>query len=141
MVVSGGGGWGLKQGLLSLDPQTKYATEEAEDVESFIRSFNGEEKGGATVAPGSWVQFMVEPVGNKPEGMDMSGEVGEAGCFIIGTPGGVSDGRDAAGVRVQRGVFGAVSAEGIYVASEKDSEGQCVTTKLDSAGAFVLSRL
>lgn len=59
--MSGGGGWGQKQGLLSLDPESRYSTEDQEDIDSFIRSFKGEETAGSgIVAPGSWVQFLVE---------------------------------------------------------------------------------
>ncbi len=61
LVVSGGGGWGDKQGLLSLDPQTKYSSPDEDDVESFIRSFKGDTSGaGTVVAPGSYIQFFIE---------------------------------------------------------------------------------
>ncbi|EAQ92726.1 hypothetical protein CHGG_00961 [Chaetomium globosum CBS 148.51] len=38
-VVSGGGGWGAKQGLLSLDPETQLATDEHHTLNNFKESF------------------------------------------------------------------------------------------------------
>ncbi|KAM7208022.1 hypothetical protein V8F20_001568 [Naviculisporaceae sp. PSN 640] len=65
-VLSGGGGWGDKKGLLSLDPESRYSTDEQDSVEDFIRSFKGQdsaENGGSGVGiipENSWVQFFVE---------------------------------------------------------------------------------
>ncbi|CRK46843.1 hypothetical protein BN1723_020146, partial [Verticillium longisporum] len=74
-VISGGGGWGKKQGLLSLDTETQFSLTGEEDLESFIRSFHGQ-KGGdgedapldsGVVAPGSTLQFFTTAVGELPE--------------------------------------------------------------------------
>ncbi len=54
--MSGGGGWGSKQGLLSLDPQTALATDEDQDMQRFIDSFAEGE-----ASPEKFVQFFVEP--------------------------------------------------------------------------------
>ncbi|KAB5563421.1 hypothetical protein GE09DRAFT_1285328 [Coniochaeta sp. 2T2.1] len=63
-VLSGGGGWGAKQGLLSLDPETRFETTEAEDIESFERDFmagrEGGTGGGSVVGPGDQVVFCVD---------------------------------------------------------------------------------
>lgn len=58
-VLSGGGGWGAKSGLLSLDPQGEP------DVSSFAEMFEARYEGGAPeeqggiVREGEWVQFFV----------------------------------------------------------------------------------
>jgi hypothetical protein len=63
-AVSGGGGWGLKQGLLSLDPETSFSLPgEDDDIEMFIRSFeerNSADQTGGLATPGSSLIFCVE---------------------------------------------------------------------------------
>ncbi|KAJ4396956.1 hypothetical protein N0V93_001179 [Gnomoniopsis smithogilvyi] len=61
-ILSGGGEWGAKASLLSLDPQTTYGVESEEDeLDRFQRSFHGEDTvEGATTRPGDFVQFFVE---------------------------------------------------------------------------------
>ena len=151
--MSGGGGWGLKQGLLSLDPQTKHSTSDGDDVESFIRSFNGEESaggGGGIVAPGVYVQFMVEPDGPPASTVsdeaalgphfDQNGSVAVLGttCDAVLEDAGVSE------VKVQEGLFGAFSLNGVYIASEEikevDQRGS-ILSKMDASGSYVVSRL
>ncbi|ETS87528.1 hypothetical protein PFICI_01356 [Pestalotiopsis fici W106-1] len=41
-ILSGGGGWGVKQGLLSLDPETSYSAPEQEGIDDFIRAFEAQ---------------------------------------------------------------------------------------------------
>ncbi|EAA29188.3 hypothetical protein GE21DRAFT_1582 [Neurospora crassa] len=83
-ILSGGGGWGAKQGLLSLDPQDRdhyrktpttssskdrenNEAEEEDDgddmegLERFLRTLRGEQNVGDIASPGSWVQFFVAP--------------------------------------------------------------------------------
>ena len=146
--VSGGGGWGLKQGLLSLDPQTRYSTPDQEDVESFIRSFKGEDSVGGIVAPGSFVQFFVEPAyrlvpGSQTEGATTPEEP-ESASLVVGTIDNTANPtRDLNEIEVHRNVFGAVSAEGIFISSGVDSQGNQAgaTTKIDASNAFVTSSL
>lgn len=63
-VLSGGGGWGAKQGLLSLDPEGRFETTDEEDVERFERDFMagrlGGSGGGSVVGPGDHVVFCVD---------------------------------------------------------------------------------
>jgi hypothetical protein len=63
-VLSGGGGWGAKQGLLSLDPDSRFETTDEEDVERFERDFLagrlGGSGGGSVVGPGDRVVFCVD---------------------------------------------------------------------------------
>lgn len=66
-LVSGGGEWGAKAGLLSLDPQIEYERpSEAESLQSFQSAFQGDAQGDVQAAdavakPGDMVQFFVEP--------------------------------------------------------------------------------
>ncbi|KAI0815859.1 hypothetical protein GGR55DRAFT_366382 [Xylaria sp. FL0064] len=64
-IVSGGGGWGLKQGLLSLDPETNFSLPgQDDDMEMFIKSFkerNSAEPTSGLATPGSYLLFCVEP--------------------------------------------------------------------------------
>lgn len=62
--MSGGGGWGAKQGLLSLDPETSYAQPEQNDIDAFVKAFeerNSAKPSSGLVPPGSYVMFCVEP--------------------------------------------------------------------------------
>lgn len=141
-VLSGGGGWGAKQGLLSLDPETRFTAAGAEggeeDVESFIRSFHGEESGGGVVAPGGWVQFMVE------EEVEVGHAVGDPRpAVMLGThvaveePDGSSADGGAAEVEVLEDVFGAASSKGFYIATEGEGGDGEVVTKIDAARSYV----
>lgn len=60
--MSGGGEWGAKASLLSLDPQTSHGRESEEnELDKFIRSFNRDDDAkDAMVKPGDFVQFFVE---------------------------------------------------------------------------------
>ncbi|KAM0252135.1 hypothetical protein ACHAQJ_007875 [Trichoderma viride] len=55
-ILSGGGGWGAKKGLLSLDPQrVHFSLSEEEEMQNFIQSMNG----GGFTPQGSQVQFFM----------------------------------------------------------------------------------
>ncbi|KAH8657449.1 hypothetical protein BGZ60DRAFT_434418 [Tricladium varicosporioides] len=58
-VLSGGGGWGAKQGLLSLDPQTTYHQRDSTDLEFLSPSFEEHQISalGNVAQPGSYIQF------------------------------------------------------------------------------------
>ncbi|KAI2619950.1 hypothetical protein GGR54DRAFT_647591 [Hypoxylon sp. NC1633] len=63
-ILSGGGGWGAKQGLLSLDPETKYSLPDQDDVEMFIKAFQERDSPNPSeglVTPGSYLMFCIEP--------------------------------------------------------------------------------
>jgi hypothetical protein len=62
--VSGGGGWGAKRGLLSLDPETSYPLPGQDGIERFAQSLQNRQKGEpdtGIVTPGSYVQFYAAP--------------------------------------------------------------------------------
>lgn len=60
--MSGGGEWGTKASLLSLDPQTSHGREsEKDELDKFIKSFHRDEDAKDAIAkPGDYVQFFVE---------------------------------------------------------------------------------
>lgn len=60
--MSGGGEWGTKASLLSLDPQNSHGRESEEDeLDKFIKSFNRDDDAKDCMAkPGDFVQFFVE---------------------------------------------------------------------------------
>ncbi|KAI1268949.1 hypothetical protein F5Y18DRAFT_373116 [Xylariaceae sp. FL1019] len=64
-ILSGGGGWGAKQGLLSLDPETSFSLPGQDaDYEMFIKSFEERNSASPTngiVTPGSSLLFCAEP--------------------------------------------------------------------------------
>ncbi|WQF77900.1 hypothetical protein CDEST_02914 [Colletotrichum destructivum] len=70
-ILSGGGGWGKKRGLLSLDPDVAYSLSPGDEgLDSFIRSFESRNDGSAeqdrstwqdVVAPGSYIQYFITP--------------------------------------------------------------------------------
>ena len=70
-TVSGGGGWGLKQGLLSLDPETTLlnSADTSHDFDSSDSLDNGQIQALGNIAkPGSWVQFLISynPMPGRP---------------------------------------------------------------------------
>lgn len=80
-VLSGGGGWGKKAGLLSLDPDVQYSTRELRQDEGWTFDFDGVDDGsGATaeaqrnqalgqiVKEGESIMFLLAPkLGNLPD--------------------------------------------------------------------------
>ncbi|KAK4145486.1 uncharacterized protein C8A04DRAFT_10576 [Dichotomopilus funicola] len=79
-VLSGGGGWGDKQGLLSLDPNTSLSQTDDQSFESFIASFHSNtsttssstpQNNNYALPPGSTVQFLTPahfPIHTNPLG-------------------------------------------------------------------------
>lgn len=139
-VLSGGGGWGKKAGLLSLDPDSSYfATgESSRDDDSFWPGFDfeGEKQESALrniVSPGDYVQFylalpdssehgLVEQKGRvdsnvthiKPDPNSHSAEFGTVPSTIDTIPGNPSEaGESDQAVRYYPNHFGALSEVGI----------------------------
>ncbi|KAM0332429.1 hypothetical protein ACHAQA_002710 [Verticillium albo-atrum] len=158
-VVSGGGGWGKKQGLLSLDTTTQYPLTGDEDLEAFIRSFSSREGGetdatldSGVVAPGSTIQFFITPTPQMPDRtlVDLSprslteGLYGELDAFGV-TPR-VADkprvGPLGESWTILPGRFGAVSAECMYLYNmdaerAKDTPTGRLQTKIDVPDSFI----
>ncbi|KAI0125770.1 hypothetical protein BJ170DRAFT_685019 [Xylariales sp. AK1849] len=118
-ILSGGGGWGIKQGLLSLDPETSYSTQDQDDVELFIKAFQereNEHQSEGLVTPGSYMLFCAEPAWTTND-IEGSPELGEG--LILG----VADKNDQDTLRKEEGTkvkvlpnhFSAVSSTGLYL--------------------------
>ncbi|KXH47307.1 hypothetical protein CSAL01_08464 [Colletotrichum salicis] len=146
-IQSGGGGWGKKAGLLSLDPEVKYsASSEEEDLDSFIRSFENRNEGGGVdaeqgvIAPGSYIQyFVVPPFTAAKVHAVVEKESQFTDCFGM-----TDDARLEASALVPvskawqsiRHQFGAVTTHGLFI--ECRSEPPLVReTKLDVPGAWI----
>lgn len=141
--MSGGGGWGAKKGLLSLDPKTQLGTDDAKDMQSFMDSF---QKKGDTASPGTYVQFLVEAA--LPEQAQWSIPAARRWDFadvktvtsVIGTPGAVVSADPLNAVASCPGLFGAVSSEGVHLfkpPSLKDD--RKLTTRVDTPSSYVIS--
>lgn len=116
-VLSGGGGWGSKAGLLSLDPQGESDVEEfAENFENNL--FNaaghpGEERRPQTgiAAPGKYVQFFVAETPVK--------DATEARGIRFGAVSKVEHVMDHAaeklGEKIIDGLFGGMAEQGVWV--------------------------
>lgn len=79
-VLSGGGGWGQKAGLLSVDPEDDYVSRKA-SIPSFLASLSGAEEGAAAMYPdltsrGDMMAFFAAP--ESPQ-MFEQGDVTTAG--------------------------------------------------------------
>ncbi|KAF3762435.1 hypothetical protein M406DRAFT_332816 [Cryphonectria parasitica EP155] len=147
-ILSGGGAWGAKAKLLSLDPQTSYGQESEEDeLLRFQRSFYGSEEGGDAIAkPGDFVQFFVcsdmRPIHTlgESEGHTRTPAAYPPVIFGVGdlSQTGATSRKDSAPAERQLawlapGHFGGFSAEGLYV----DSPTNSMKTKLDAPGTSV----
>lgn len=68
-LVSGGGEWGAKASLLSLDPQVEYESpSDADSLESFKNAFQGDlNAADAIVRPGDLIQFYIVPAESRQE--------------------------------------------------------------------------
>ncbi|OTA93788.1 hypothetical protein M434DRAFT_395323 [Hypoxylon sp. CO27-5] len=153
-ILSGGGGWGLKQGLLSLDPETNHSPPDQDDIEMFIKAFQERDSPNPSeglVTPGSYLMFCIEPHCTEKE-------VGSSQQMIPTTvlgvapnndqelnPGGLSD-----KIEVVDDHFGVVSKTGLFLkalphmtginnANNSAEQPRPFTTKVDFPGAsFVL---
>lgn len=108
--MSGGGGWGAKKGLLSLDPQrTHFALSEEEEMQRFIQAMDG----GNFVPVGSKIQFFVS---TETSATEASGT--PAPGVVFGTTSRVQDSTDSESETVVlENHFGALSNDGIFVTS------------------------
>ncbi|OHW95497.1 hypothetical protein CSPAE12_05915 [Colletotrichum incanum] len=141
-ILSGGGGWGKKQGLLSLDPETTYSSSsEEEDLDSFIRSFESQHDGGAqqgVVAPGSYIQYFVtapmsaRPNVSRPDGATLNIAFGTSESAISEAPLSTDGPSDW---KVVPEHFGAVSSHGLFIKSQVNDFTS--ESKLDAPGSWV----
>ncbi|KAI0109936.1 hypothetical protein F4814DRAFT_450898 [Daldinia grandis] len=148
-ILSGGGGWGLKQGLLSLDPETSYSLPDQDDVEMFIRAFherNSPNPSEGLVTPGSYLMFCIEPHWTKKE-IELSQKI--TPTTAIGVVQNSDQEPDSASlsdkVDIIDGHFGVVSKTGLFLkatnsphGSETTEQPQSFTTKVDLPRASFL---
>ncbi|EFW99741.1 6-phosphogluconate dehydrogenase [Grosmannia clavigera kw1407] len=155
-ILSGGGGWGQKQGLLSLDPQMAHpasvsanmSTDNNNDdddddaaMASFMRSLRGEteaQSGDNLATPGALLQFLVAPL-TAVESNDSNAVIDSRGStpsIAFGAHPGYEDAKQdgqPAAVAFISGHFGAVSNQGVFLAGSpsKEGAGPKPNTKLD----------
>lgn len=116
-IVSGGGGWGAKKGLLSLDPQVShFAFTEEEEMQRFMRTM--ENSGFA--APGSTIQFLMSMAHPPPMAE------GSLPSFVFGVPGQEVEQPEVTTPDEERcfigGHFGALSSDGVFMAPLEKAE-------------------
>ncbi|KAK8055252.1 hypothetical protein PG993_000479, partial [Apiospora rasikravindrae] len=149
-MLSGGGGWGAKQGLLSLDPETTYAAPEQDDIDVFIKAFeernnlaSQSSSSDGIVTPGSYIMFCAEPdrSGDIPSSsVDPASDLVSSRLTLTVAPkdedllpssqGGVNVTEGKTEVNVVPGHFGAASSTGLYLKSPRPHDNW--TTKIDA---------
>ena len=79
--MSGGGGWGKKQGLLALDPDVNFDSSSDEEMQRLVQYLDKESSSGrnhtsqsTTVRPGCYVQFFIAPSAPTPIGQTRTEE-------------------------------------------------------------------
>ncbi|KAM4054836.1 6-phosphogluconate dehydrogenase [Hirsutella rhossiliensis] len=114
-ILSGGGGWGSKKGLLSLDPErTHMVHSEEEAMARFVQTMEG----SGFAAPGSQIQFFTTARASpRDTAFSLSGT-------MFGVPDGVDEVADMAEVSesgcLVKDHFGALSSKGVFVAGSAD---------------------
>ena len=136
-VLSGGGGWGLKEGLLSLDPQTTYR-DSNESRYDYSEGFLDEQQASAlgnVAQEGDFIQFLVAakndegPVNslprNEPEEVDFT----QSSTVVGVVPSTVDDVHDeiknvstTSNIQIYPGHFGIVSESGIFLGGVKEKK-------------------
>ncbi|RFU26721.1 hypothetical protein B7463_g9609, partial [Scytalidium lignicola] len=142
-VLSGGGGWGLKQGLLSLDPQTTY-NQANEPSFSFMgvsfdeassSSLSSSSALGDLAKPDAYIQFFVaDPHQGQDQGERVKSNATDGMTTVVGTvpstvdemprvsEGLISDNIPDEDLFIHHvGHFGAVSESGMFVESSEAS--------------------
>ncbi|KAI1211055.1 uncharacterized protein F4807DRAFT_48494 [Annulohypoxylon truncatum] len=156
-ILSGGGGWGLKQGLLSLDPETQFSLpnqDDQHDIEMFIRAFKdigNPNPSEGLVTPGSYIMFCIEPHLTEKE-IGASRQMAPMTALGVAPsgdqePDSASQSND---IEIIDNHFGVVSKAGLFLkattlshmdnssASKSAEQPQVFTTKIDSPRASFL---
>ncbi|KAK2601741.1 hypothetical protein QQS21_004729 [Conoideocrella luteorostrata] len=117
-VLSGGGGWGPKKGLLSLDPQELYfALSEEEQMEKFMQSMNNKVSGFAP--PGAHIQFFVPAMASPELAASSATGVSFGVPWVSDTPCKVDATKKGYLVADH---FGALSSQGVYLSVLPNAE-------------------
>lgn len=152
-VLSGGGGWGVKQGLLSLDPQTTYSMNNESRYDYSEGSLDEQQVSalGSMAQEGAFIQFLVavksrDPVESLEETEPEYVESTRRSTVVGVVPSTVDDIHDeqqekpAFDLQVYLGHFGCVSESGMFlrVAREKVSAKKAgVETKIDLPYSYI----
>jgi len=145
--VSGGGGWGAKRGLLSLDPDTRHVLPQDDTVDRFHRILEQRMDSDAAVgaqdgivSPGSFVQFFVTPsASRRPEELPLGHK------YVFGTaPWGYAEPTTTAskpgGIVARKDSFGGLTTHGLFLGSGSDSSqgsSGVLYSKIDVPHSFV----
>ncbi|KAE9381464.1 hypothetical protein N431DRAFT_359494 [Stipitochalara longipes BDJ] len=151
-VLSGGGGWGLKEGLLSLDPQTTYSASNESRYDYSEDSLDEQQASalGRLAQEGAFIQFLVAAKNDEGPINSLQGNGSENVAFtrsstVVGVvPSTVDDVHGeqqvmptTSDLQVYLGHFGMVSESGMFlrgVKPEKMDKGELVPsleTKID----------
>ncbi|KAI1364421.1 hypothetical protein F5Y08DRAFT_211731 [Xylaria arbuscula] len=146
-ILSGGGGWGLKQGLLSLDPETSFPVPgRDDDMEMFIRSFeqrNSAESDTGLASPGWSLLFCVEPQVASAKALSSQWLKSTQAWHFGVAPHldeTLSGSSELGAVEIIGDHFGLSSAAGLYLKkhSGKETASQgAFTTKVDVPGTYL----
>ncbi|SPQ18706.1 f0b34f14-72c6-4337-9395-86dfa5e5da3c [Thermothielavioides terrestris] len=153
-VLSGGGGWGAKRGMLSLDPQTQLTKDEDQDFENFKASFESEGATGDLVTRGSYVQFLVSPVRPSRAGWitadsrrwdpyESSRTLPAKPVTVFGTSAAPFRASLADSLNVWPNLFGAASSQAVYLsrypAGQVSDDEPAVGSKMDAPYSYLAS--
>lgn len=145
ITVSGGGGWGNKQGLLSLDPQTTYYGKKHAPLEFSNRTMEEQQTSalGVLAEPGAFIQFFTtKHDGDEITPSPVSESNASAQSVVIGTIPNPVDGADMEvpddlndTIEIQAGHFGCVSQAGLYIHKGRENS-EPYETKVDIPYSF-----
>jgi hypothetical protein len=123
--VSGGGGWGTKQGLLSLDPQKTFNEDEETQLDFLNGSIEEQQMSalGNIAKPGDYIQFFAKnPRWQKPSEQRLLYLDPKKRSVVIGTnPSTIDDvpvPETSTQLRIFHGHFGCASQSGIYLSQK-----------------------
>jgi hypothetical protein len=142
-VLSGGGGWGAKQGLLSLDPQTTYSTSNESRYDYSEGSPDRQQVSalGNLAQEGAFIQFLVAPktFESLEENDEEHAKFARQSTVFGVVPSTVDDIPDEKqekaefDLQIHPGHFGCVSESGLFYRAPKmgRSNPRIVETKID----------
>jgi hypothetical protein len=152
LIVSGGGGWGAKQGLLSLDPQTTYTQNNDIPLEFTGTSLEEQQASalGNIAQPGSYIRFFTrsswsswtnEETTKRVKFFDPTARtvvVGTSPSTIDDIPGEAAHGEEEF-IRLRSGYFGCVSQSGVFIDKKLTDAEPTHRTKLDMPNSFLFT--
>ena len=156
--MSGGGGWGAKQGLLSLDPKTTYNSSEEIGFDFSGGSWEKQQASalGSIAEPGALIQFFASESSKTPATIPYAGPYSnpDLKTTVFGTipstidniPQLPAESKEAKGRSfVRRGHFGCATESGIFLRHVPlqepqdgiDTRSSLATTKIDLPYSYI----